>query len=790
MFQRVREISDVAQNILKKRYFAPEESSWEELVNRVCSENTVLYFTEDERNAFKEMLLNTYFVPNSPCLVNSGKENAGKMACFVLDFKDTIEEIYKTKLGFAQVARKGGGCGTTLSKIRPKGSIVNGSAHGYAGGPIKFADTISHDMSALTQAGFREMAIMFTISCYHPDIVEFITAKTDEGKIANANISVVVDDAFMQKVENDETYWTEFDGIKYQEYKARDIFNLIVEGAWRNGEPGILYYNKLNDSPYKYSGQEIMATNPCVSGTTLIRTTKGNFQIKDLVGKEVDVYCKDNDGSLTIARATNIVKTRSDAEVITIFTTKGQLTCTPDHLIFTRNRGYVKACELTKQDKLVGLNRKMSGEKYVSVALTGGKYVKEHRFILAHYTDITGKDVHHLDGDTLNNSVDNLEAIAHSEHSILTNLGHPNWCSQDKNTGRFLKKESKAKRKSVKLNEFDKCVNLKIINIKESGTEDVYDMTVEKYHNFLANNIIVHNCAEQGLPPNGSCNLGSFDVSKLYIDGKIDYELLTTGVKLAVKFLNNVIDTNEYPNDEIKEWALANRPIGIGIMGFADLLLHMKIPYGGEESLNILYDLLNHIYTVAKEQSEILGMSEGCPENCKVLPDPRRNITLTTVAPTGTVSLIAGCSSGIEPIFSEITVRNDKTGIYLFENDLASQPYFRCAVAANGATEVTWEEHINVLATAQSVVDSGVSKTCNFPTNTHRETIAKAFIMAWKMGCKGLAVYRNGSRKVEVLSPKNLKKDKCPKCDGELIALDGIKKCTNPACGFVLEKEE
>lgn len=153
MFQRVREISDVAQNILKKRYFAPEESSWEELVNRVCSENTVLYFTEDERNAFKEMLLNTYFVPNSPCLVNSGKENAGKMACFVLDFKDTIEEIYKTKLGFAQVARKGGGCGTTLSKIRPKGSIVNGSAHGYAGGPIKFADTISHDMSALTQAG-------------------------------------------------------------------------------------------------------------------------------------------------------------------------------------------------------------------------------------------------------------------------------------------------------------------------------------------------------------------------------------------------------------------------------------------------------------------------------------------------------------------------------------------------------------------------------------------------------------------------------------------------------------
>ena len=706
MFQRVREISDVAQNILKKRYFAPGESSWEELVNRVCSENTVLYFTEDERNAFKEMLLNTYFVPNSPCLVNSGKENAGKMACFVLDFKDTIEEIYKTKLGFAQVARKGGGCGTTLSKIRPKGSKVNGSAHGYAGGPIKFADTISHDMSALTQAGFREMAIMFTISCYHPDIVEFITAKTDEGKIANANISVVVDDAFMQKVENDETYWTEFDGIKYQEYKARDIFNLIVEGAWRNGEPGILYYDRLNDSPYKYSNQEILATNPCVSGNTLIATTKGNFMIEYLVGKEVDVYCKDDNGNLAIARATNIRKTKSDAKVISIITTCGGITCTPDHLIFTVNRDYVMAGEITKQDKLLYLKRELSEEKD-SVSLTPGEYI-----------------------------------IA------------------------------------------------EVFEIKESGTEDVYDMTVEKYHNFLANNFVVHNCAEQGLPPNGCCNLGSFDVSKFIIDGKVNYDLLTYGVKLAVKFLNNVIDTNKYPNEEIENWSLSNRPIGIGIMGFADLLLRLKIAYGSEESIQLLKDILTYIYVVAKQESENLSNEYVAPENCKVLPEPRYNITLTTVAPTGTVSLIAGCSSGIEPIFSEITVRNDKTGIYLFENDLASQPYFRCAVAANGATEVTWEEHIKILAAAQSCVDSGVSKTINFPTNTHRETIAKAFIMAWKMGCKGLAVYRNGSRKVEVLSPKNLKKDKCPKCDGELIALDGIKKCTNPTCGFVLEKEE
>ena len=167
-----------------------------------------------------------------------------------------------------------------------------------------------------------------------------------------------------------------------------------------------------------------------------------------------------------------------------------------------------------------------------------------------------------------------------------------------------------------------------------------------------------------------------------------------------------------------------------------------------------------------------------------MLPVPRRNITILTVAPTGTISIFAGDSSGIEPVFSEITVRNDKTGTYTFENDLAEKPYFRCAVSSNGAKEVTWEEHIGVLATAQKYIDSGVSKTVNFPTATHRETIGKAFILAWKMGCKGLAVYRNGSRKVEVLTPKNMKKDKCPVCGSDLFFIDNCKKCTDPNCAW------
>lgn len=262
LFTHKRPISKTAMNILQKRYFSAGETKWDDVVNRVI-EYVIPNAPQEQKETTRQMMLETYFVPNSPCLVNSGKKGAGLAACFVVDFPDNIEGIYKTKLDFALIARKGGGCGTSLSKIRPEGAQVAGSTHGYAGGGIKFADTISHDADALTQAGFRAMAIMFTESVYHPDIIKFITAKEEEGRISNANISVVVDDAFMNAVVNDETYWTEFNGVKYQEYRARAIFDLIVEGMWRNGEPGVLFKSRIDESPYGFTGQEIFGTNPC-----------------------------------------------------------------------------------------------------------------------------------------------------------------------------------------------------------------------------------------------------------------------------------------------------------------------------------------------------------------------------------------------------------------------------------------------------------------------------------------------------------------------------------------------
>ena len=156
-------VSKAAINILKRRYFGENETSWEQVVDRVAK-HVIPNMDKKNMELTVNMITNRYFVPNSPCLVNAGKRGAGLNACFVVDFPDNIEGIYKTKLDFALIARKGGGCGTSLTKIRPEGAKVAGSTHGYAGGGVKFADTISHDADALTQSGFRAMAIMFTES--------------------------------------------------------------------------------------------------------------------------------------------------------------------------------------------------------------------------------------------------------------------------------------------------------------------------------------------------------------------------------------------------------------------------------------------------------------------------------------------------------------------------------------------------------------------------------------------------------------------------------------------------
>jgi ribonucleoside-diphosphate reductase alpha chain len=276
------------------------------------------------------------------------------------------------------------------------------------------------------------------------------------------------------------------------------------------------------------------------------------------------------------------------------------------------------------------------------------------------------------------------------------------------------------------------------------------------------------------------------DISKfLRDDNSINVEMLELAVRLSVRFLDDVVSVSSYPTNDIARWSEENRPIGLGIMGLADYYLLRGVAYGSRQANEELAFILSFIRTIATEESITLGEERGVPKSCSVLPNPRRNITLLTIAPTGTISLIAGCNSGIEPFFSDLTKREDKTGEYEFDHtELSKLPWYRCSVSSNGAVEVTWQEHIETQATAQKFVDSGVSKTINFPNSTDKDTIYESFLYAWKLGVKGITVYRNGSRDIEVLKPKNIKKDMCPVCEKPLIHESGCSKCSDPDCGF------
>lgn len=296
-------------------------------------------------------------------------------------------------------------------------------------------------------------------------------------------------------------------------------------------------------------------------------------------------------------------------------------------------------------------------------------------------------------------------------------------------------------------------------------------------------------CGEQPLLPYESCNLGSIDVSKFVTEeGKIDWEKLQKTVKLAVRFLDNVIDANVYVSPEIEKMTKGNRKIGLGVMGFADLLIKMGLRYNSEEGLNAGEALMKFINTEARKISRDLGEEKGSFPNfpSSIWTEKyrtMRNATVTTIAPTGTISIIASCSQGIEPLFAIVYVREVAESLgrslievnSLFESIALKEGFYseelmkkiakktsiqdveeipervrqRFVVAHN----IPAEWHVRMQAAFQKHTDNAVSKTINFPNNATPDDIDKTYRLAYKLGCKGVTVYRHGSREKQVLRP-------------------------------------
>lgn len=565
-------LSENAKTVLERRYLKKDGSGVcerpEDMLRRVAetiASADAAYSGDVRKTAdeFFDMMDNLRFLPNSPTLMNAGRELGQLSACFVLPIEDSMEGIFDSLKNAAMIHKSGGGTGFSFSRIRPVGASVN-STGGVASGPISFMKVFNASTEAVKQGGTRRGANMGILRVDHPDIMDFITCKSDLSQLTNFNISVGLTEKFMQAVFADKKYDLIDPATKKKtsSVSARKVYDTIVEMAWKSGEPGIVFLDRINNENPVPSAGEIESTNPC---------------------------------------------------------------------------------------------------------------------------------------------------------------------------------------------------------------------------------------GEQPLLPFESCNLGSINLNTIVADGRIDYDGLGKTVATAVHFLDNVIDMNRYPLPAIEETTKRMRKIGLGVMGFADMLLKLGIPYNSEQAVQTARDLMTFIQRTAKQASEQLGRERGSFPMFEESVYPAkgyktmRNATVTTIAPTGTISIIAGTSSGIEPVFAISYIRN------VLDNDklIEVHPYFEQVAKTRGfysrelmekiaekgtlhgvsgapedvqqvfvtAHDITPEFHIRMQSAFQEATDNAVSKTVNFSSSATKEDVRAAYDLAYKLGLKGVTIYRDGSRAGQVLSVGKKDKD-------------------------------
>ena len=312
-------------------------------------------------------------------------------------------------------------------------------------------------------------------------------------------------------------------------------------------------------------------------------------------------------------------------------------------------------------------------------------------------------------------------------------------------------------------------------------------------------------CGEQWLLPYESCNLGSLNLSNFVKDGKVDYKRIENIVRVATSFLDNVIDCNRFPIPEIEEMTLKTRKIGMGIMGLHDMLIQLGLPYGSEEGRAQAAEIMSFVRKKAEERSVELAEEKGAfpAYDADINKYPaRRNAALTSIQPTGTVSMIADCASGCEPYFSIVMIKNVMDGDRLilvnkhFEQIARKEGFYSeelmAKVADSGtvighdeipehwqevfrtAQDVTPQDHIQMQGILQkNGVDSSISKTINLPNSATREEVKLSYIMGYELGCKGLTVYRDGSRDSQVL---NTKESAETEQQTAIVSSGGVKK--------------
>ena len=966
-------LTENAYKILKKRYLkkgengepaeTPEQLFWR-VARNVAEADRFYDFNADVLSSAKEfyhVMASLEFLPNSPTLMNAGRELQQLSACFVLPVGDSMEEIFTAVHNTAIIQKTGGGTGFSFSRLRPKGDMVK-STDGVASGPLSFIEVFNATTESVRQGGRRRGANMGILRVDHPDIIEFITAKRQPGRLTNFNISVALTNEFMRALENDEEYdlINPRNGEHVKKLKASTVFDMIIQNAWETGEPGIIFIDRIDEDNPTPSLCHIESTNPCVTGDSLIPTDKGLVSMSALARdskksstkvavdpRMLPQFIYGGHPTLTQPTESAILSMPAGVwrtgvkETIRIKTKCGyEVVVTPDHKIMTpdgwkpagklkpgvdqvliqcgqvkfngdrklpfsvlnvirgkngriykfsmpqywdrelgqiiglvtgdgwvilsdkesrvgisfghdqkqlmhyakeicdRYYGYkIKVANRNNSSYQLSYHSKFFAQYFVNLglkqekaenkcvpssiftapkdAIVGflqGLFTSDGTMAIAKngtcYVRLTSKSRKLLDGTQMLLILFGIKSRIYARHRpkrlgfeyngkngrkqyLLDGKLYELQISRDclsrfmKEIG-FLPMMHRKKIEKLKGHEFYKThFEDSVAQISPAGIREVYDLTEPITHSFICNGIVVSNCGEQPLLPYESCVLGSINLGRMVKKSEedkieIDQDRLRKVVHLGVHFLDNVIDMNRYPIKEIEETTKANRKIGLGIMGFADLLIQMGIPYDSKEAVETAQELMKFIQNESILASQEIAKTRGAFPNFSqsiynVPGAPRiRNATCTTIAPTGTISMIAGCSSGIEPLFAVAYVKTvmDKDRLIEVnprfvkaakERNFYSEELME-KVAEKGnlreiaevpddvkrlfvtAHEITPEWHIRMQAAFQKYIHNSISKTINFPHDATQDDVRHTYMLAWKLGCKGVTVYRDGSR--------------------------------------------
>lgn len=824
-----------------------------------------------------------YVIPGGSVMATLGSNKLSSLSnCFVIDSpKDSISGIMNQLNNQSQLMKYRGGVGFDISTLRPMGSTVSNAAK-TSTGAASFMDLFSNVTNTIAQNG-RRGALMLSMNINHPDIKEFITKKQDLSKVTGANVSVQITDDFMNAVERDKDYilrWPidlDITGVElfknpYNELirfgegyikrvKSKELWDTLIHCAHNTAEPGIMFIDRIhNYSPDgTYDDFRAVSTNPCFHPDTLIDTVEGRKRIADITDP-IYVYSMSKEGNLVIVPCSAAFKTKLNAKTIKITLRNGSsIQITPDHKLYVHDRGWVQAKELNIGDRVVHLLRGRRGKKYVGAKLTtqgNREYKMEHRLVYEGVFGYTSDDIHHIDGNTFNNCINNLESLPHTEHSRMTALEQNPQTHQERDkNGRFsLYEENKQIQGIVNL-PYNLATNFKskwdnsIISIEEGDTVDVYDIQVPETNCLVANNMIAHNCGEIPMGPYDSCrlmhlNLTSFVENSYTPDVKLkDEELYNVAymtmrlsddlIDLEIEAIDKIIrkikksgDTNELILwENIRKTTINGRRTGMGFTGLADVIAMFNYKYGDNDSLLLTNQIMNIIMTAQLDCTIDLSLLRGAfpayneelefgivddiltftgsygtndfyefikinyPRQFKRMYNnyvSRRNISWSTVAPTGTVSLLTQTSSGIEPVFLPyyqrrrkcsspddrvdyidnvgekyteffvlhpefkkwINLQIDTKGkIYnILDKESLEQAYKDSPWYNSTASEINWENRIQMQSIIQKYTTHAISSTLNLNSNITENEVSNIYMNAWHKGLKGITIYRDGSR--------------------------------------------